>query len=124
VRFLFLDGVLGAESNAGPSDTQQKILDEKLMNTLSFGPRGHCDLKAVQGLLQQGASPNARNEDGNTLTALMVAAGNGCSDIVKLLLDAGAKVNAKASYVSGAEANVLDGITPLWERPRLKMQRL
>ena len=98
------------------SETQQKTLDEKLMNTLWFGPRGdYCDLKAVQGLLQQGASPNARNEDGNTLTALMVAAKNGCFDIVKLLLDAGAKVNAKASNVSGAGANVLDGITPLWE---------
>jgi len=89
------------------SETQQKTLDEKLMNTLSFGPRGDCDLKAVQGLLQQGASPNARNEDGNTLTALMFAAQNGCSDIVKLLLDAGAKVNAKASNVSAAGANVL-----------------
>ncbi len=96
------------------SETQQKTLDEKLMNTLQFVPRGHCDLQAVQGLLQQGASPNARNEDGNTLTALMVAAVNGCSDIVKLLLDAGAKVNAKASYVSGVQANVSDGITALW----------
>jgi ankyrin repeat protein len=95
------------------SETQQKTLDEKLMNTLSF--RGDCDLKAVQGLLQQGASPNARNEDGNTLTALMVAAENGCSDIVKLLLDGGAKVNAEASFVSVAGANGLDSITPLWE---------
>ena len=96
------------------SETQQKALDEKLMNTLQFVPRGHCDLKAVQELLQQGASPNARNEDGNTLTALMVAAQNGCSDIVKLLLDDGAKVNAKAASVSGVQANGLDGITALW----------
>jgi ankyrin repeat protein len=95
------------------SESQQKPIDEKLMRTLWFVPRGHCDLKAVQSLLQQGASPNATNWDGNTLTALMVAAQNGCSDIVKLLLDAGAKVNAKAAFVSGAEANVLDGITAL-----------
>jgi ankyrin repeat protein len=95
-------------------EAQQISLDEKLMQTLWFVPRGHCDLTAVLSLLQQGASPNARNEDGNTLTALMVAAQNGCSDIVKLLLDAGAKVNVKAAFVSGVQANVLDGITALW----------
>jgi len=95
------------------SESQQNTLNEKLMATLWFVPRGHCDLKAVQSLLQQGASPNAANSDGNTLTALMAAAQNGCSDIVKLLLDAGAKVNARALSVSGVQANVLDGITAL-----------
>src|ERR1700690_1528309 len=97
------------------SKAQQKHLDEKLIQTLSVLRRGNCDLKAVQSLLQQGASPNARNSNGNTLTALMVAALNGCSDIVELLLDAGAKVNVKAAYVSGVQANVLDGITALWD---------
>jgi ankyrin repeat protein len=95
------------------SASRQKTLNEKLMWTLWFGPKGDCHLKAVRGLLQQGASPNARNWDGNTLTALMVAAENGCADVVALLLDAGADVNAKASHVSGVEGNVLDGITAL-----------
>jgi uncharacterized protein len=95
------------------SESHQKPLDQNLMWTLWFGPRGHCDLTAVRSLLQQGASPNARNWDGNTLTALMVAAQNGCSDIVKRLLDAGAEVNAKADFASGIKANVLKGITAL-----------
>jgi len=96
-----------------PSTSAQEALNEKLMSTLWFVPRGRCDLTAVQSLLQQGASPNSRNSDGNTLTALMVAAQNGCADIVKLLLDGGADVNAKASFVSGVQGHVLGGITAL-----------
>jgi ankyrin repeat protein len=110
----YFSAILPAQSQipnqAKPSSSP---LDEKLMTTLWFVPRGHCNLEPVESLLQQGASPNARNWDGNTLTALMVAAQNGCADIVKLLLDAGADVNAKASFVSGVQANVLDGITAL-----------
>jgi ankyrin repeat protein len=94
-------------------EAQQTLVDDKLMRTLSFGRKGHCDLKAVQTLLQQGASPNARNSDGNTLTALMVASENGCTEIVKQLLTAGAEVNAKAEHVSSVYANVLQGITAL-----------
>jgi ankyrin repeat protein len=95
------------------TESQQNPLNDKLMGTLSFGPKGHCDFKLVRSLLQQGVSPNARNWDGNTLTALMVAAQNGCSDIVKLLLDSGAEVNAKAESVSSVYGNVLEGITAL-----------
>ncbi|HXN49611.1 MAG TPA: ankyrin repeat domain-containing protein [Bryobacteraceae bacterium] len=75
--------------------------------------RGDADIAEVRSLLRQGASPNARNWDGNTLTALMIAVQEGWVDIVKLLLDKGAKVNVKAAYVSGVEAHVLDGITAL-----------
>jgi uncharacterized protein len=122
LTFLFLSvGLLqigpAARSNSAqtkPSAPEQAALNEKLMSTLTFVPRGQCDLQAVQSLLQQGASPNSRNSDGNTLTALMVAAQNGCADIVKLLLDGGADVNAKASFVSGAGAHVLNGITALF----------
>jgi uncharacterized protein len=96
------------------SASAQEALNEKLMSTLWFVPRGQCDVTGVQSLLQQGASPNSRNSDGNTLTALMVAAQNGCADIVKLLLDGGADVNAKASAVSAAGAHGLDGITVLF----------
>ncbi len=83
------------------------------MATLTWSERGPCDVVAVNGLLKKGASPNAKNSDGNSLTALMVAAQNGCADIAKLLLDQGADVNAKAEHVSGVEAHVLTGITAL-----------
>jgi ankyrin repeat protein len=95
------------------SESQQKSLNEKLMWTLWFGPRGDCDVKAVRSLLQQGASPNARSWDGNTLTALMLAAEKGCADIVRLLLDSGADVNAKATVVIGVQGDVASGMTPL-----------
>ena len=85
-------------------------LNERLMATLR---RGDADIAEVRALLRQGASPNARNWDGNALTALMLAVQEGWVDIVKLLLDQGAKVNVKAAYVSTAEAHVLDGITAL-----------
>jgi len=80
------------------------------MSTLTLG---HDDIAEVRALLRQGASPNSKNSDGNTLTALMVAAQKGNADIVKLLLDEGTEVNAKADVVIGAEAFVATGITAL-----------
>jgi ankyrin repeat protein len=91
---------------------RQKQLDEKLMSSLSRR-RGQCELADIRSLIQQGASPNAKNWDGDTLTALMLAAQKGCADIVKLLLDAGADVNARASVVIGVQGDVARGITPL-----------
>jgi len=95
-----------------PQSDQQKQLDEKLLSTFS-GRRGQCpDLAMVGNLIREGASPNARNWDGNTLTVLMLAAQNGCTDIVELLLDAKADANAKASVVIGVGGGA-SGITAL-----------
>lgn len=95
-----------------PQSDQQKQLDEKLLSTFS-GRRGQCpDLAKVRDLIQQGASPNARNWDGNTLTVLMLAAQNGCIDIAEMLLNAKADVNAKASVVIGV-GDGASGITAL-----------
>ena len=48
---------------------------------------------AVELFLEAGMDPNAAGKDGKT--ALMVAARGGYMEIVKLLLDKGADVNAK-----------------------------
>lgn len=52
------------------------------------------DTSAVKELLDDGKSPNARQSDG--LTALMVAAANGDTQIAQMLLAKGADANAKA----------------------------
>lgn len=85
------------------------------MTTLTWD---HDDIAKVRELLRQGASSNASNWDGNSLTALMVAALNGDADIVELLLNKGANVNAKAIETSGVEGHVLSGITALSLAPR------
>lgn len=121
VRFLLCLGLVSAarplpgQTPTSPklSSTTQKELDEKLMATLTWGKWGQGDIGEVRALLRQGASPNSSNSDGNTLTALMVAAQQGYADIVKLLLDHGAKVNVKAEIVIGVGADVATGITAL-----------
>jgi uncharacterized protein len=108
---------LGAQTSSTPKPSlpDQKPLDEQLMATLTWD---HCDTAKARALIRQGASPNAANWDGNSLTALMVATRNGCADIVELLLDKGANVNAKALQTSGVEGHVLSGITALSLAPR------
>jgi ankyrin repeat protein len=97
-------------SNPKPRSATQRELNEKLMSTLTWD---HGNVGEVRALLRKGASPNSRNWDGDTLTALMVAAQNGNEEIVKLLLEQGAKINVKAAHISGVEAHVLSGITAL-----------
>lgn len=122
IRFLLCSGLFGAPvrplisqtpTSPKPSSTTQGELDKKLMATLTWGKRGQGDIAKVRALLQQGASPNSSNSDGNTLTALMVAAQQGYADIVKLLLDEGARVNDKAEMVIAAGADGATGITAL-----------
>lgn len=102
--------IVSVEFPAGGQTTSQpklsaarlRALNEKLLSTLT-GRQGHCELADVQSLIQQGASPNAKNWDGNILTAFMLTAQNGCADIVRLLLDAGADVHV----LTGCRATVM-----------------
>jgi hypothetical protein len=55
---------------------------------------GDGDAKAVQALLDDGASPDSE-DDGNHGTALMVAATHGHADVLEVLLKAGATVDLK-----------------------------
>jgi ankyrin repeat protein len=83
------------------------LLDTKLLAAAEHGDAGEA-----RSLLGSGANPNAANTDGNTLTALMLASRGGHSSVVRILLAAGAKVEATAAVrvgVSGAN----EGLTAL-----------
>ena len=71
--------------------------DRELLDATSRG-----DVAAVRSLLKEGADPNVAQGDG--LTALHVAAQEGNLEIARLLLDAGANVEAKTR---------IGGYTPL-----------
>jgi len=71
-------------------------LDSELIEAVEEG-----DVERVRGLLERGADPDARDEDGRT--PLYIAAANGSVEVARLLLKHGADVNARA----------IDGSTPL-----------
>jgi ankyrin repeat protein len=56
----------------------------------------HRDVKGVQQLLAKGADPNSRN--GLEFTPLYIAAASHQPDVMKALIDAGAKTDAPSSY--------------------------
>jgi serine/threonine-protein phosphatase 6 regulatory ankyrin repeat subunit B len=84
-------------------------LDASLLSEAEAG-----NLAQVNSLLKRGANANAANSEGNTLTALMLAARGGHSGVVKSLLQAGAKVDAKAAVPVGA-SGVNEGLTALMQ---------
>jgi len=63
---------------------------------------------SVEGLLASGADINARCGDG--ITALMMAAGYGYTDIVQVLLDHGADVRAETSGGDNALTMAVGGV--------------
>lgn len=87
--------------------------DDKTRTALMYAAKnGHADV--VRVLLSKGANPNARNDypreyfrlhgssphtyKDNQVSALMYAAGGGHTEVVSILIAAGARVNAKAYY--------------------------
>jgi len=58
-----------------------------------FSYAGGGEVEEVQRLLDQGVSPNAADEDGET--ALMFGVGSAVPEVVKVLLEAGAEVDAR-----------------------------
>ncbi len=80
---VFLVMVIGTVFVAGCSD-KEKAIGAAVANG---------DTAEAQSLLDQGADPNSKTDNGKTL--LMLAAYLGHTDIAKLLIDKGADVNAK-----------------------------
>ncbi len=72
---------------AGAADTASVNLFQAVRNN---------DLAAIQSAIAKGADANVRDRRG--ATPLMLAAAYGTPDAMKLLLDAGADVNAKSSF--------------------------
>lgn len=75
----------------------------------------HRDLPAVQALLKNGADPNARN--GLEFTPLYIAAASHQTDVMKELLNAGAKPDAESTYgtplIFAAETGNVEGFNLL-----------
>lgn len=77
-----------------------RLRDVALNRAVSAG-----DSMAVRQLLAQGANPNTDATYGYNFTPLRIAAAQGDTQIMNLLLDAGANINAQDN----------DGWTPLWD---------
>jgi uncharacterized protein len=93
---LLLAILIAAQGGQARSESPEG-LDAALVKAAEAGKAA-----SVRSLLKRGASPNAANTDGNSLTALMLAARGGHSDVVRILLQASAKVDATASVPVGA----------------------
>lgn len=69
------------------------------VRTLLLNAVRRDDVAEVRGLLRNGVDLNSRGSDG--LTPLMIAAGKGNADLVRLLIDAGADVYTTDSAAGG-----------------------
>lgn len=98
VRACLTVAVLTVLGLITPGSLQAQTLEESLRDYSM-----ECEPDVVKDLLQQGADPDAADEDG--YSALIWAAGAGCNDTVAVLLEAGADPNLTNS----------DGNTPLIE---------
>jgi hypothetical protein len=91
-------------------DYQLKPLGYALLKSIQAG-----DLAEVQDLLEKGAEVDSANLQG--WSALMAASSAGREDIVKVLLDKGVRVNARAKgfpiIISGNGSRVTPGATAL-----------
>jgi hypothetical protein len=65
-------------------------VDSELIEATRTGDTEH-----IRSLLVAGADPNARDEGPRNMTALMIAAGQGHTATARILIDAGAQVDAK-----------------------------
>jgi uncharacterized protein len=73
--------------------------DPNVRNKFGWTPLFYVkDSLIAQKLLAAGADPNARGEEGSSITPLHVAALGGNSELVKVLIDAGANPLAKTAY--------------------------
>ena len=93
-------------ANATPEE--REIAEEQAMNNLR--------VQMMELLLAAGASVNGKDSDGST--PLHCATSEGFKDVVELLLDKGADVNAKATHRYWSRDNhdrLFTGITPLHE---------
>ena len=77
---------LSVAAASGPADAQKRNLNFDLLAAARAS-----DIASVSRLLDEGATPNARNRLGDT--PLNMAARQGQSDLVRLLLARGADVN-------------------------------
>ena len=82
---IFIYMIPAAFTKANVSDNNAKFIQAAKDGSLA----------TVQTLLADGASPNTTDDNG--VPVLMWAANNGHSEVVKLLLEKGAEVNAKAT---------------------------
>lgn len=81
-----------------------KLESDGKLSTLAYTPLMEAcrigDLKTAQNLLDCGADPNAKNDNGTTpfMYAKSTAVRNGDLSLLKLLLENGADINAKDEH--------------------------
>lgn len=94
LRFLQIKELFTGQQHKRMRESMTEELNQKLRNAAEQGDAGK-----VSALLKEGADVNAIDDAENT--ALMKAVSKGHTDIAKLLIDAGANVNAKTSFSDG-----------------------